>query len=237
MARKRRQKVKESEVTGTKYLRKLLPVRVDVTRKAGGEADERAVLKRCIEPDRTYVLDRGYVCRIRDNSGIEGIESRELTEHDLAAGVLRDQIVSIGKSCAGENRPNHPVRVVEVQTTPHVKRGKYRGGSTGPGSDGILRIATNLLDAPAETIAVLYERRWTIEIQTHCAIIACMLISLWTGRKPSTSATASGLVTSRRARQGSNGSLRQAEACPTYRQGPCRTVLGQASACRAVVTG
>ena len=241
MARKRRQKVKESEVTGTKYLRKLLPVRVDVTRKAGGEADERAVLKRCIEPDRTYVLDRGhamfslfnqivaakssYVCRIRDNSGIEGIESRELTEHDLAAGVLRDQIVSIGKSCAGENRPNHPVRVVEVQTTPHVKRGKHRGGSTGPGSDGILRIATNLLDAPAETIAVLYEHRWTIEIQTHCAIIACMLISLWTGRKPSTSATASGLVTSRRARQGSNGSLRQAEACPTCRQGPCRTVL------------
>ena len=170
-------------------------------------------------------------------SGIEGIESRELTEHDLAAGVLRDQIVSIGKSCAGENRPNHPVRVVEVQTTPHVKRGKHRGGSTGPGSDGILRIATNLLDAPAETIAVLYEHRWTIEIQTHCAIIACMLISLWMGRKPSTSATASGLVTSHGARQGSNGSLRQAEACPTYRQGPCRTVLGQASACRAVVTG
>lgn len=202
-----------------------VPVRVDVTRKAGGEADERAVLKRCIEPDRTYVLDRGYamfslfnqivaakssyVCRIRDNSGIEGIESRELTEHDLAAGVLRDQIVSIGKSCAGENRPNHPIRVVEVQTTPHVKRGKYRGGSTGPGSDGILRIATNLLDVPAETIAVLYEHRWTIEIffrffkhvlgcrhllshdergieiQTYCAIIACMLISLWTGRKPS----------------------------------------------------
>ena len=185
MARKRRQKVKESEVTGTKYLRKLLPVRVDVTRKAGGEADERAVLKRCIEPDRTYVLDRSYVCRIRDNSGIEGIESRELTEHDLAAGVLRDQIVSIGKSCAGENHPNHPVRAVEVQTTPHVKRGKHRGGSTGPGSDGILRIATNLLDAPAETIAVLYEHRWTIEIQTHCAIIACMLISLWTGRKQS----------------------------------------------------
>jgi len=55
---------------------------------------------------------------------------------------------------------------------------------------------------------VLYEYRWTIEIffrffkhvlgcrhllshdehgieiQTYCAIIACMLISLWTGRKP-----------------------------------------------------
>ena len=69
-------------------------------------------------------------------------------------------------------------------------------------------IATNLLDLPAWIIALLYRYRWTIEIffrffkhtlgcrsllshdpegieiQTYCAIIACMLISLWTGRKP-----------------------------------------------------
>lgn len=201
-----------------------VPIRIDVTRRAGGEADERAVLKKCIEGDRTYVMDRGYaafalfnrivaagssyVCRIRDNSEFEVRESRELSAADLAAGVLGDQIVTIGTSGGGENRPDHPIRVVEVRTTPHTKRGKYRGGSTGPGSDGVLRIATNLLDAPAETIAVLYEYRWTIEIffrffkhvlgcrhllshdehgieiQTYCAIIACMLISLWTGRKP-----------------------------------------------------
>lgn len=61
---------------------------------------------------------------------------------------------------------------------------------------------------PAEIIALIYIERWTIEIffrffkhvlgcrhllshsqqgieiQTYCAIIACMLISLWTGRKP-----------------------------------------------------
>jgi hypothetical protein len=36
----------------------------------------------------------GSVCRIRDNSGFEGIESRELTEPD-AAGVPRDQIVPV----------------------------------------------------------------------------------------------------------------------------------------------
>jgi hypothetical protein len=42
---------------------------------------------------------------IRDTGGIEGIELREFTEHDLAAGVLRDQIVLIGKSCPGENHP------------------------------------------------------------------------------------------------------------------------------------
>ena len=201
-----------------------VPIRIDVTRRAGGEADERAMMKKCIESDRTYVMDRGYasfalfnkiaaagssyVCRIRDNSEFGIQESRELSAADLAAGVLGDQIVTIGTSTVGENRPDHPIRVVEVRTTPHTKRGKYRGGSTGPGSDGVLRIATNLLDVPAETVAVLYEYRWTIEIffrffkhvlgcrhllshdehgieiQTYCAIIACMLISLWTGRKP-----------------------------------------------------
>jgi hypothetical protein len=46
----------------------------------------------------------------------------------------------------GENRPNHPIRVVEVPTTPPGKRVTDRGGSSGPGSDGILRIATNGCD-------------------------------------------------------------------------------------------
>jgi hypothetical protein len=32
------------------------------------------------------------------------------------------------------------------------------------GFDGILRIATNLVDVPAKTIAVLDQQRWTIEI-------------------------------------------------------------------------
>ena len=107
-----------------------------------------------------------------------------------------------------EARPDHPIRLVCVRTTPHTSRGKYRGGSTGAGSDGVLRIATNLLDVPAEIVALIYRFRWTIEIffrffkhvlgcrhllshrpngieiQTYCAIIACLLISLWTGRKP-----------------------------------------------------
>ncbi|MCE9555434.1 MAG: transposase [Planctomycetes bacterium] len=107
-----------------------------------------------------------------------------------------------------ESRPDHPIRLLEIQTTPHTSRGKYKGGSTGASTDGILRIATNLLHVPAEVIALIYIFRWTIEIffrffkhvlgcrhllshsqrgieiQAYCAIIACLLISLWTGRKP-----------------------------------------------------
>lgn len=201
-----------------------VPTRIEVTPDGGGENDERAVLERTIEADRLYVMDRGYakftlfnrivaaqssyVCRLRDNSAYEVLEERPLSAADRAAGVLSDQIVRFtsGKAAA---RPDHPIRLVCIATTPHTSRGKYRGGSTGAGSDGVLRIATNLLDPPAEIIGLIYRFRWTIEIffrffkhvlgcrhllshdrngieiQAYCAIIACMLIGLTTGRKPS----------------------------------------------------
>ena len=200
-----------------------VPTRIDVTPDGGGQHDERSVLERTIQSDRTYVMDRGYakftlfnqivaaqssyVCRLRDNSAYEVVEERALTDADRAAGVLSDQIVRFTNGKAG-SRPNHSLRLICVAVSPHTSRGKYGGGSTGPGSDGILRIATNLLCVPAEIIALIYLYRWTIEIffrffkqilgcrhllshskagieiQTYCAIIACMLISLWTGRKP-----------------------------------------------------
>lgn len=95
-----------------------------------------------------------------------------------------------------------------VRMTPHDKRSNRTGNMGAGPSDGILRIVTNLLDPPAEIIALLYQHRFTIElffrffkhvlgcrhllsddrrgieIQTYLAIIACMLISLTTGRKP-----------------------------------------------------
>jgi IS4 transposase len=195
-----------------------------VTPNGGGAHDERAVLERTIEADRTYVMDRGYakfalfnkivaahssyVCRVRDDSAYEVLEERPLTDADRALNVLSDQIVTLGLHSKSAARPDHQMRLITIRTSPHTKRGKYKGGSTGPGSDGIMRLATNLLDVPAEVIAVIFRERWTIEIffrffkhvlgcrhllshspagieiQTYCAIIACLLISLWTGRKP-----------------------------------------------------
>jgi hypothetical protein len=168
-----------------------VPTRIDVTLNGGGANDERAVLERTIEPDRLYVADRGYakfklfndivaagssyVCRLRDNSAYEVVEERELTDADREAGVISDQIISIGQSGKAEARPDHPIRFVCIKCSPHTSRGKYKGSSTGPGSDGILRIATNLLDVPAEIISVIYEKRWTIEeyhkaMKTGCRI-------------------------------------------------------------------
>jgi len=202
-----------------------LPVRIDVTGadNVGGN-DERTVLRQTLRPDRCYVLDRGYaqfslfnaivaagssyVCRVRDNSAYEIVDERPLSAEAVAADVLFDAVVGMGRDRTGRDRPDHPVRLVFVRTTPHQKRGKTGGGTLGPRSDGVVRIATNLLDVPAEVVAVLYQRRWTIEIffrflkhilgcrhllstdpvgveiQAYCAIIACLLIALWTGRQP-----------------------------------------------------
>jgi len=196
-----------------------VPRRIDVTPDAGGEHDERAVLERTIEADRLYVMDRGYakfalfnrivaakssyVCRIRDNSVYEVLEERPLSPAAIAERVTGDKIIALGADSAKE-KPDHRLRLITIQAKPHRKTTI----APAPGCDGTLRIATNILDVPAEVIALLYHYRWTIEIffrffkqilgcrhllsgsqngieiQTYCAIIACMLITLWTGKKP-----------------------------------------------------
>ena len=152
--------------------------------------------------------ESSYVCRLRDNSVYRIIEPRPLGDEDRQAGVLLDAIVEMGETSRADARPDHPMRLVTVKTMPHPKRGKSGGGSMGPASSGLLLIATNRLDLPAWIIALLYRHRWAIEIffrflkhilgcrhlfshdqagiqiQAYCAIIACLLISLWTGRKP-----------------------------------------------------
>lgn len=199
------------------------PTRIDVTPTGGGPFDERAVLSRAIEPNKTYVCDRGYakfdlfnqiveagssyVCRIRDNSVYDVLEERPLTEADHAHRILSDEVISLGGS-SSKCKVRHPVRLIVILAKPHKSKGRYGGGSTGQDCDGYVRIATNMMDVPAEIIALMYHYRWTveiffrffkhvlgcrhllsqsqrgIEIQVYCAIIACMLISLWTGRKP-----------------------------------------------------
>jgi len=198
-----------------------VPNRINVTAaNPKGKDDERAVLAANLESDRLYLADRGYakfelwnaivakqssyVCRIRDNSSYEIESSRELTSDAVAEGVVSDEVVRMGT----KKKPDHAVRLVTVRAAPHVSRGRYKRTSTGPACDGYVRIATNRLDLPSETISQLYRHRWLIElffrmfkqllgcrhllstkengieIQAYCAIIACMLILIHTGRSP-----------------------------------------------------
>jgi hypothetical protein len=77
--------------------------------------------------------------------------------------VTRDIVVELGTSPKAEARPDHAVRVILVKAEPHQKTGGRKGGTAGPPSDGILRIATEMLDVPADVIADIYKHRWAVE--------------------------------------------------------------------------
>ncbi|MEK7234568.1 MAG: IS4 family transposase [Elusimicrobiota bacterium] len=152
------------------------------------------------------ILDVGssFVARVGANAVTEVVEERTLTEADRAAGVLSDRLVRVGCE-ANRGKLQDPVRIVEVR----LPADPTRPGSQGPASkDVTLRLVTDQLDLPAEIIALCYRLRWTVElffrwfkcilgcqhllsttkrgvtIQVYAALIASLLVSLWTGRKP-----------------------------------------------------
>ena len=107
------------------------------------------------------------MCRVRDNSAYTVNKQRSLTDEDKAASVLSGEVVSLGIESVKAG-PDHPVRLIVIKANLHNSKGRRSGrkntGSTGQGSDGLIRIATDMLDVPAEFIALMYDSRWTIEI-------------------------------------------------------------------------
>lgn len=184
-----------------------VPVGAAVT---AGSSSERAELRKLVQPGGFYVADRGYadyslfrefdaagvrfVIRVLDNAVFEVLEERPLSDADRAAGVVRD--VTLRR--LGTEKHNallkRPLRIVQVQ---------------GASPEHVWTLATNALELPAELIAIAYHYRWQIELffrwlkcvlgcrhllsescsgvtlQVYCAIIAALLIGLWTGAKPS----------------------------------------------------
>jgi hypothetical protein len=153
------------------------------------------------------IIDAGsnFVVRIKDNSVFEVVQERELSKEALAAGVVRDAVVCLG--CKKSSKAlRKPVRIVQVSCKPHIK--PYKIGRGGPEQGDTILIVTDRLDLPPEVIALIYEQRWAIEIffrtfkhllgcrhllsqcpngielQTYAAILACLLIALYTGRRP-----------------------------------------------------
>jgi hypothetical protein len=199
-------------------LLKGVPVAATIT---DANSSEQTVLAAQLQAGRLYVLDRGYakydllqsiiharssfVCRLHDNAVLEVVEERELDSDARAAGIVRDAVVRLG--CKNtRDKLRQPVRIVEVRCTPHRKpSGKTARG--GPEQGDTILLVTDRLDLPADVVALLYKRRWQIEIffrffkhvlgcrhllstsqngielETYVAIIACLLIALWTGRK------------------------------------------------------
>lgn len=187
-----------------------IPVGVTVT---AGNASEHEQLRALLQAGRLYVIDRGYaeyqlfqdildahssfIGRLRDNAVWQVIEERPVSAAARAAGVRRDLLVWLGGDQSGQVF-RQPLRVVEVQT----------GTTDAQGRPEVLLLATDRMDLDAELIALGYKFRWSVElffrwfkcilgcrhllstsangvqIQVYLAIIASLLISLWTGRKP-----------------------------------------------------
>lgn len=178
-----------------------VPVEFTVT---DANTSERAVWKSKLRKGACYVNDRNYshdyrlikdvqkaqasvVLRLHNNAVFTPLASaRVLTEADRQAGVVEDIKVRLGSDPDGPEG-----RLVRVEADGHT-----------------FLLFTNLEDLEAELIALIYRYRWQIELffkwikcvlgcrhwlaesiegmtlQIYCALIASVLLVLWTGRKP-----------------------------------------------------
>jgi hypothetical protein len=156
----------------------------------------------------TQILEAGssFICRLKEKSGYECLQDYELTPDALAAGIVFDKKVRLGCRERVRRQLPGPVRLIAIKCKPNKKR--FRNGLGGPAQGEILLIATDIFDLEAEVIGLIFKHRWAVEVffrffkhvlgcrhllsynhngielQTYAAIIACMLIALWTGRKP-----------------------------------------------------
>jgi Transposase DDE domain len=180
------------------------PVRAAVT---PGKSCERAAWRKQFQPGDSYVGDRYYgedyrlfgeldktgvafVVRLRDEAVLEVEEELPLTEADRRAKVIRQAWVRLG--CKPRRAPVR-LRVVWVRTDREV-----------------LRLVTNLgvAELSGAEVALLYKERWRIEvffrwlkcilgcrhwlaespqgvtIQIYLALIAALLLQLYTGQRP-----------------------------------------------------
>lgn len=182
------------------------PVDVSVTSGNGSERDQ---LRKFVQPGGFYVADRGYadysmfrdfhaqgvrfLIRIQENAAYEVAEQRALTKDDREAGVVEDLILKRLGTQKHNSLLQHPLRLVKVR---------------GSEADPLWVLVTNDLNLSAELIRIAYRYRWQIELffrwlkcvlgcshllshtqqgvtlQIYFAIIAALLIALWTGSKP-----------------------------------------------------
>lgn len=186
-----------------------VPLDATLTPAASSEPEQ---LRTSVQAERLYVIDRGYasyqlfrdildagssfIGRVKDNTAFTVAEERALTPAAEAAGVIRDVIVDKLGTDHHKDHLDQRVRLVVVRRT------------KADGTSEELWLVSDRLELPAELIAVAYRYRWAVElffrwfkcilgcrhllstsqngvtIQVYLALIASLLITLWTGKKP-----------------------------------------------------
>lgn len=156
-----------------------------------------------------HIIDTesNFACRIKDCARFEVVEERQIDSDALAAGVHRDMIVKLGDKSHNAFL-EQPVRLIRLKTTEQTQYTSHTLPYHNRKAPETMLICTDRLDMPADVIALIYKCRWQIEIffrffkhvlgcrhllsycdngielQIYAAIIACLLIALYTGRKP-----------------------------------------------------
>ena len=159
------------------------------------------------------ILDAGssFIARLRDNAVWETLRENPLSMEDQKAGVLSDTIVRLGNK-QKQDSLQRPVRIIRIfhkgdSLRPRTARVCSKGYRTTE-VDYEFLVVTDLLDLSAGMIALLFQYRWQVEIffrwlkcilglrhllsgyrngvtiQVYCALIASMLLTLWTEHKP-----------------------------------------------------
>jgi hypothetical protein len=174
---------------------------------------EPGQLRIMLQPGRLYVTDRGYVdyelygaildakssfiARIKDNAAYTVAQTQALSAEACAAGVVSDEIIErLGTPHHKNVLAGHQLRLVKTERT--SEKGELQ----------TWWLLTDRLELAAELVSLGYQYRWTIELffrwlkcvlgckqllstsangvalQIYTALIASLLIVLWTGRKP-----------------------------------------------------
>jgi hypothetical protein len=175
---------------------------------ADGAYSTRTLLEEIIDKGSSFVM------RVREECAHEVIEERELTSQDRAAGIIRDVLVKLGHRNEQMKHPVRLIMLEVTPHIRRTRKGvrPYNGVTStayvGQRLCDRLQIVTSLTDLPADLVALIYRQRYSIElfirlfkhllgmrhllsrrpagvdIQVYCAVIACLLINLQTGRKP-----------------------------------------------------
>lgn len=181
-----------------------IPVDASVT---AGRESEVQQLRLHLQPGRLYVLDRLYasyrlladilaarasfIVRVKDGTAFTVQQECPISPDARRAGVVRDVMLCRVGTSHHKQEIHQPLRLVEIDA--HASH---------------VLLLTDQLDMPADLVGLAYRYRWTVElffrwlkcilgcrhwlgeslnaltIQIYVGLIASLLLTIWTNRKP-----------------------------------------------------
>ena len=154
-----------------------------------------------------------FLARLRQDSVYSVVKELPLSAHERSAGIYFDALVRLGSEAPPDAPPRRVLKARIVSPAPHnlhprCKAGKHKSYARNEPLIQEWILVTDRLDLDAELLILLYHYRWKIElffrwlkctlncqhlfcesengmqIQFYAALIASLLVLLYTGRKP-----------------------------------------------------